>query len=225
MLEMGPSRVGRPLATDYNFVNYCILQRKDEIIVQNKIAGKTNDIWNCLSKETGIKASGLYSRVTNNRYKIKELLGLKTTESVSDDNSLSEDFSIQSSSNKADDEFNVHFSKAEFDNLVCSTEYTRKDSREGKRRCAVLKPGEWQLAIQKKMWEKFRISCAYNFRNSRISLTSGTGTVSGECKCGSVYTGLISDTGKEVVTVECSMTRGSRKCGKRPCRSSERCSK
>ena len=119
----------------------------------------------------------------------------------------------------------IHFSKKEFDDLLDVVERKRYEKENGLTAncvCLVLKKCEWQNVVQKKLWEKQRVSCGYNFKSHKIFMNSNRGSFDGHCKCGGSIFGEFKDLDKEIITSVCTITKGKKKCGKRYCRNPER---
>lgn len=118
----------------------------------------------------------------------------------------------------------IHFSKREFDSIVELVERKRanKIGRENKRLCLSFKSREWQDQIQKKVWEKSKTSCGFNFKSHKIYVESNRGKFDGCCNCGGTITGELINLNAEIVTAICTLTKGTKKCGKRYLRNPER---
>ena len=57
------------------------------------------------------------------------------------------------------------------------------------REYTVLEEGKWQLVLTKKLWDKARITCGFNYATHKIYLSTGRGTFCGSCKCGGMISG------------------------------------
>lgn len=225
---MPPIR-GRPRILNEEMIKNVVLSHKEEIVYQNKIISKQNEVWISLSKELKqISSHALYTLVVNNRFNIKNLLlkNIPTApmceETIEDADcllnasiaSLTETtLSEETEGNKLD----IVFDRNEFDNLIEKRQYGRTEKKKatvGFRQYLVLQAGEWQNAITTKLWSEHKVHCGYQFKRSKIF--NNKLTISGKCDCGSIINGIADDimTG-ETVTINCTRSKGSGTCGKR----------
>lgn len=84
--------------------------------------------------------------------------------------------------------------------------------------------GEWQEYITAKIWESSRLKCAYNFRHHHLNTECTSGTITGQCRCGSEISCVIERNENDVVAIHCSTTASlnDKECGKRYVRGSTR---
>lgn len=197
---MAPVR-GKPIKHDYGKMHEAILRRKSEIVELHKIVPKSMEIWKILSEELHVAVSGLYSYVTCNRNNIKDQIldtdfAVVNTLDLSDINNNTET-SLKSISITSNDEsevrtVDVHFSRSEFAALLEVKNYKRSEKDRPKitrREYTVLKRGQWQLSVTKKLWEKAHIKCGFIFKTHKVCTTKSFSS-HGVCKCGGSLTGI-----------------------------------
>lgn len=157
---MPPVR-GRPVNHNYNKMDEAIIRRKSEVLDHGKIVSKSMAVWKTISEEVNVGPSGLYSYVTCNRNSIKDrLLGSEfASESVFNltDKVNSSAMSVSIESIEEDSGVRIvdlHLSRAEFTALLETKSYARtkkKRTNQIRRQYTVLKPGQWQETITKKL--------------------------------------------------------------------------
>lgn len=104
-----------------------------------------------------------------------------------------------------------------------STKVDKKGgSKNAERVYPVLKSGEWQLVINRKINEKSKIICGFNFKTHKLYFSTNRGTFDGECNCGATLRGEMSGLNEEVISITCEISKGNGRCGKRYLRGEER---
>ncbi|XP_033229261.1 uncharacterized protein LOC117180841 [Belonocnema kinseyi] len=76
--------------------------------------------------------------------------------------------------------------------------------------------------MQIKLLGKLKTSCGYHFKSHKIFLQSKRGSYNGHCKCSGSIIGEVKDLDKEVITATCTLTKGTKPCGKRYLRNPQR---
>lgn len=201
---------GQPKKRKIEDIQEVVLSHKSSVILESgKICSKSSDIWQTSSgellskKNATIPASSLHSYVVCNTDGIKHLsmpdLIIEKRDEVIDRSVNKNNVSLNSedSIDQSFTEVEIHFSKNEFDALITKKQYKNKRGqknvvRKAYREYAVLESGKWQIELSKKLYQKLRISCGFNYANHKIYLTTARGTFSGKCNCRGTISGEFS---------------------------------
>lgn len=121
---------GKPCKVEKNVLVSTILVCKDQVIESGKVVKLHSEVWNTLSTELGIAASTIQSYVLNNRYKLKDLLGVETDNVCEDreenlenyiENNENSDVSLNESGTNF--EFNIGIKKSIFNQMITEQDY------------------------------------------------------------------------------------------------------
>ena len=185
---------GRPRNVECDVLINTILSFRDRIFINSGVVLKTNTVWDEISLhlDTKIKASSLYSIVTNNRYnildKIKQNLSISADASdmfdKSGEGSDCQKSSVDSSSvyNSNAINFDILISKQKFHEITHTVEYMRstREAKETKRKYLKFIPGVWQRYFNKQIWENTRMKCGWNYQSPFLSLDGTSGQFTGK---------------------------------------------
>lgn len=191
---MGKKRGRKCLVSENDFINL-ILSKKEEILIDNEVADRNNEIWEQLSEIIDFKLSpaSLYVMVKVNRYNIQNLLcNEEKPMKLSDrcefdiDDSLT-DISYESNNSSVCEndilKFDFFMSNDEFSNLI---EYKKYEcSKSGKRRAqkrlwCVFRAGVYQDFFIKKIWATTHLKCGFLFHHSYVNMTQTEGMIAGK---------------------------------------------
>lgn len=195
---------GRPVKLDHKKIDEAIILRKSEVVENNKIISKSNDIWKILSEALNVAPSALYTYVTCNRNNIRYKLLDSALANESTSNVTTTDNETEVSVDSVSDEsirddtkvriIDLHYSRAEFAALLETKSYKRTEKTRAntlRRNYTVLKRGLWENSVTEKLWEKSHIKCGFNYKTHKISATTCSFSTYGSCKCGATITGKI----------------------------------
>lgn len=81
-------------------------------------------------------------------------------------------------------EFAIFSSRTEYEELLITKEFNRRDTSRKKvytRTCLRLEPGKWEDWITKQIWKVTKLPCGFNYRNHYITENVAAGTMEGKC--------------------------------------------
>lgn len=185
---------GRPPLIDSKLIIEAVLKHKNRIVREddiNFISPETDSVWTEISEDlcNKIKKSSLYSYVMNNKFELRDLLcgsvnnGANTTFT---DNTIS-----SSSSNDSDESlknenssfiFTLSFGVTEFKKLIVETVRQCRDKKgNSKTRIVnILEPQKWTEVFAKAIYDDFKLSHGYHFKNNYINKDKESGGFSGK---------------------------------------------
>lgn len=174
---------GKPSSIDKESIKRIFLERRDDIVVNNKILPPKHPIWSALSSELNVKNETLYSYAVSDRYNYRNILirGDETLDSscnVTDPSS--KDCSMTNEAH-TDQYFSFSMPKKEFEDLLVQKEVLAGKYRT--RMKTILKENEWTQIIHSHLWNFTRSRHGFSFKNHYLNRDGSHGRLQGKNFC------------------------------------------
>lgn len=183
---------GRPASVPKDTFRSVILAHKSALFTKNKLAVKSDSIWNEISKcfQNKITGNSIYAMVCANRYDTLTSLKGKNV----DNENIVQDANFNCSTdqeeqmckksnfyNEKNIEFEVEIPRETFDEMTMEVDYLRS-TREGsnkKRKYLKFKYGVWQAYFNKILWDQFQMECGLHYDDHNLTLNQLSGKFKG----------------------------------------------
>lgn len=187
MADENLKKRGKPCKVEKNVLVSTILVYKDQVIESGKVVKLHSEVWNTLSTELGIAASTIQSYVLNNRYKLKDLLGVETDNVCEDreenlenyiENNENSDVSLNESGTNF--EFNIGIKKSIFNQMITEQDYyIYLKGKRVKRRKKILLRETWAGEVAAEMYTAKKLTHAFHYKNHYLTVDASRGQMNG----------------------------------------------